>query len=93
MLGNVPCDKLDDYYSEQIYRKCTEAYPEFAKWMSMQVDPVYGERNENGVRKLLNAEEFDNSPAISIFQLPEFGDNKVGEYPFGAMLVPNKKEQ
>jgi hypothetical protein len=42
---------------------------------------------------LLNAEEFDNSPAISIFQLPEFGDNKVGEYPFGAMLVPNKKEQ
>lgn len=93
VLGNVPCDKLDDYYSEQIYRKCTEAYPEFAKWMSMQVDPVYGERNENGVRKLLNAEEFDNSPAISIFQLPEFGDNKVGEYPFGAMLVPNKKEQ
>ena len=57
----------------------------------MQIEPVYGERNEMGIRSILNAEEYSNAPLIGIFEIPLYGDLDVGEYPFGAMVVPAGK--
>lgn len=93
ILGDRPYIEIDQAYKEKIYQKCSEAYPEFEKWLSMQVQPAYGERNENGFRPLLNSEEIADTPMIGLFCLSEYGDTDVVEYPFGAMLIPKKKEQ
>lgn len=91
LFGEYPVRKLSESMTNELYRQCAAVYPKFGEWMKMQIEPVFGERNEMGIRPLLNEEEYTNAPLIGIFEIPLYGDLNVGEYPFGAMVVPAGK--
>lgn len=88
-FGNIPARKIhsDSQAEKRIFAQCCAAHPEFEQWMKMQLEPVYGEPDQNGVRKIINLDEYQRAPIIGIFELYDYDGDDAFEHPFGAMYV------
>ena len=93
-FGSVPARKLTSESDalKKIYKQCGTAYPEFKKWMKMQVEPIYGEPDKNGIRNIANLDEYQSAPIIGVFELSEYDGRDASEYPYGAMYVRSKEK-
>lgn len=82
-FSKFPIRKLSAFDEKIILEHCENAYSDFKKIISMQVEPVYDNNNN-----ILNIESWREAPHIGFFQIGEYGRDSV--FPANAMIIRNK---
>lgn len=83
--------KTVEAQKKMIFKKAAEAYPKFGEILKMEVEPIYGEEDERGIRKVLNYEEYMNAPKSLIFQIADAGNELIQNYPYNAKIFREKQ--
>ena len=81
---NLSCER--DYDIDKINHKCCDLWPRFKDILAQQVKPII---DDNKKSKLLNFEEYLQSPQIGYFQIEEVCSDRgdTDNIPYGAMIV------
>lgn len=78
--------KTVEAQKNKIFEKAAEAYPRFRKILKLEVEPVYGEEDDKGFRKILNPDEYLNAPKSLIFKIADAGNELIMNYPYNAKV-------
>lgn len=76
---------------KKIFEEASKAYPKFNDVLDKEVEPMYGEEDENGNRILLNADAYNKAPKVLIFQIPEAGNERRQNYPYNAKVYRSEE--
>lgn len=90
-LGFFDSQRIDTDTEKQFIEAIKKVYPKLTELEKMYVEPKYSDPDEYGIKRMINAEEWDAAPILGVFNIKEFDEsNPDMTYPLGAMIIRQK---